>query len=109
MRQYFDRLKTKWGITSNFALAIIITVFALTGSSAVYVSNQFINFFLDPSLSSGWVRTVLKICITTPIYMVLLVTFGTVFGQFQFFWNFAKRMVKGFGKLFSFVFRLKQS
>jgi len=35
--------------------------------------------------------------IILPIYKVLLVFFGWVFGEFHFFWNFAKKMLRSMG------------
>ncbi|MEH6779269.1 DUF6787 family protein, partial [Maribacter arcticus] len=38
-----QRLKERWGISSNFQLIIIFFVFAITGSSSVYVAKPFLN------------------------------------------------------------------
>jgi hypothetical protein len=37
-----------------------------------------------------------------PIYQVLLVFFGFIFGQFKFFWNFEKKMLSRMGLGFLF-------
>ena len=41
---YFDRLKVKWGISSNRQLWIIFIVFGLTGSSSVKVARPFLEY-----------------------------------------------------------------
>ena len=36
------KLKERWGITSNWQILIICFVFAITGSSSVYVAKPFL-------------------------------------------------------------------
>ncbi len=40
---------------------------------------------------------ILFITISLFFYQVLLVVIGWIFGQFQFFWNFEKKMIRRFG------------
>ncbi|RZJ28893.1 MAG: diacylglyceryl transferase, partial [Flavobacterium sp.] len=48
--------KTRWGIKSNLQLAIIIVVFAVTGSSAAYLSKPILAWFgVSKAEVSGWV------------------------------------------------------
>ncbi len=98
-----EKLKKRWGITSNFQLLVIFVVFAITGSSAVYVAKPFLAWigmsrenFLD-AWWSGWVYWTLRLVLIFPFYQVLLVGYGWLFGQFRFFWNFEKKMLKGMG------------
>ena len=38
------KLKEKWGITSDFQLVIILIVFSVTGSIAVWIANPLLDF-----------------------------------------------------------------
>jgi hypothetical protein len=105
-----EKLKQRWGIDSNFQIIIIFIVFAITGSSSVYVAKPFLNLiglkrevFPDGIWWGGLVYGFLRLIIIFPIYQVLLVFFGWLFGQFKFFWAFEKKMLKrlGLGFLFS--------
>jgi len=94
------KLKEKWGIHSNFQLVIIFIVFAITGSSSVYVAKPFLEFInLDRShfgedfFFGGLGYYLLRILLIFPFYQVLLIVIGTIFGQFKFFWNFEKKML----------------
>ncbi len=100
MNNYFEKLKQKWQINSNWSLIIIFIVFAITGSSSVYVSSYIIDTLQELLSLSGWQRTVLKIFTVTPIYMVLLLFFGFIFGQWHFFWGFQQKMWRRIGGLF---------
>ena len=92
------KLKEKWGITSNFQLVIILIVFSVTGSIAVWIAKPLLDFVgLDKTALSPWVFWPIRISIIFPIYQVLIVVIGALFGQFKFFWNFEKKMLVRLG------------
>ncbi len=92
------RLKAKWKITSNFQLVIILIVFSVTGSIAVWIAKPLLDFIgLDKTILSPWVFWPIRILIIFPIYQVLIVFIGALFGQFTFFWNFEKKMLSRLG------------
>jgi len=92
------KLKEKWGITSNFQLVIILIVFSVTGSIAVWIAKPLLYFVgLDKTTSSPWFFWPIRILIIFPIYQVLIVIIGALFGQFRFFWNFEKKMLVRLG------------
>jgi hypothetical protein len=43
-----------------------------------------------------WWATVLYYVLILPVYNVILLFYGFVFGQFRFFWNFEKRFFSRF-------------
>tara|TARA_X000000368_G_C22912152_1_gene659113 strand:+ start:198 stop:509 length:312 start_codon:yes stop_codon:yes gene_type:complete len=93
-----NRLKEKWGIKSNFQLFIILVVFSITGSVAVLIAKPLLNLVgLEKELISPWVFWPIRIFIIFPIYQILIVIIGALFGQFQFFWNFEKKMLVRLG------------
>lgn len=93
-----DKLKKRWGITSNFQLTIIFIVFAVTGSSSAILAELLMNAFGWTKLNMNlWLYWPLRIILIFPAYQVLLVFFGFVFGQFTFFWNFEKKMLRSMG------------
>lgn len=95
-------LKKRWGIASNFQLTIIIIVFAITGSASAWLSKPFCLWLGITKQDLGLWFTPIRLLLIFPIYQVLLVVIGFVFGQFNFFWAFEKKMLKrmGFGFLF---------
>jgi len=93
-----NRLKEKWGITSNFQIIIILLVFSITGSVAVWIAKPVLNLVgLDKEVVSPWVFWPIRIFIIFPIYQVLIVFIGALFGQFKFFWAFEKKMLVRLG------------
>ncbi|MEK9613657.1 MAG: DUF6787 family protein [Flavobacteriaceae bacterium] len=100
---YFNRLKEKWGITSNLQLVIVFVVFGLTGSFSVRLAEPFLELiglthqtFNDLPLST-FLYWILRIIIIFPLYQILLIFFGTLFFQFRFFWDFEKKILKRMG------------
>jgi hypothetical protein len=103
-----EKLKERWGISSTWQIILIITVFGLTGSSSLYVAKPLLEVlglarmnFSPDFWWGGFSYYVLRITLIFPIYQVLLVCYGWIFGQFKFFWSFEKNMLVriGFSRL----------
>ena len=93
-----NRLKEKWGITSNFQIIIILLVFSITGSIAVWIAKPVLSLVgLDKEVVSLWLFWPIRIFIIFPIYQILIVIIGALFGQFKFFWDFEKKMLVRLG------------
>ena len=93
-----NKLKEKWGITSNYQIIIILLVFSITGSIAVWIAKPVLNLVgLDKEVVSPWLFWPIRIFIIFPIYQILIVIIGTLFGQFKFFWGFEKKMLTRLG------------
>ena len=97
------KLKERWGITSNFQLTVIFIVFAITGSTSMMVTRPILEFLgITKDSMHYFIYLLLKIIIILPVYQVLLVALGFLSGQFAFFWNFEKKMLRGMGLGFLF-------
>lgn len=89
-----DRLKEKWGITSNFQLVIIFIVFGITGSTSAYITRPALAIIgITKETMNPWLYWPLSLLLILPVYKVLLIIIGTIFGQHTFFWNFVKNML----------------
>ena len=95
------KLKERWKINSNFQLTIIFIVFAITGSTSAYLSKPILEYIgLTKDTTSLWIYYPLYIILIFPVYQVLLISFGFIFGQFAFFWAFEKKMLRALGLRF---------
>ena len=93
-----NKLKEKWGITSKFQIIIILLVFSITGSIAVWIAKPVLSLVgLDKDALSPFVFWPIRIFIIFPLYQVLIVIIGALFGQFKFFWAFEKKMLVRLG------------
>ena len=88
------KLKERWNVTSNFQIAVIFIVFAITGYSSLQLAKPFLALVGIPeTFQPHWLYRVLRLVLIFPIYQVLLVFVGLLFGQFKFFWEFEKKML----------------
>ena len=99
-----EKLKKRWGISSNGQVLLILLVFSITGSSALFVARPLLDYlgitrlnFTSEFLWGGLSYYALRILVIFPTYQILLVCYGWVFGQFEFFWNFEKNMLARMG------------
>jgi len=94
----FKKLKKKWVLTYRWEMIRVFIVFAVTGSASIFVGRPIIKLIgiTKDNLSPG-IYWVLFIFIAMLFYQILLVILGWIFGQFDFFWNFEKKMLRRFG------------
>lgn len=94
----FKKLENKWIVDYKWEMIRIFIVFAITGTSSVFIGRPIVKLIgitkenLNPVLY--WI---LYIIIGLIFYQILLVCIGWLFGQFNFFWNFEKKMLRRFG------------
>ncbi|MGB0430540.1 MAG: DUF6787 family protein [Bacteroidia bacterium] len=97
------KLQHKWGVNSLWQVVIICLVFAITGSMSLKVGRPVLDFLgVHQETMTPWLYWPARVLIIFPIYQVLLILFGTLFGQFKFFYQVEKRML---GRMMPFLFR----
>ena len=92
----FDGMKARWGV-GFWGMIAVLTAFSLAGLTTVRLKGPVIGFIL-PETAPGWVQWVVYLIVMLPIYQVLLLGYGTLLGQFGFFWSKLKvvgRLVSG--------------
>ena len=92
-----SKLKERWGITSNWEVAAILLAFSLNGSFATWVTKPLTEFIGIYSETDGWLYWVIKIPLIFIIYQITLPISGWIFGQFKFFWNMEKKVLRRIG------------
>lgn len=94
---WLEKLKDKWGISSNIQIALIFIVFAINGSFAAWVAKPITEFVgVTSDTTNPWIYYPVRILLVFPIYQFTLPLVGFVFGQFKFFWEFEKKMMGRF-------------
>lgn len=94
----FRNLREQWDVTYRWEMIAIFLVFAITGSASAKFSGPLMELIgLNAYNTSPWIFWPVRILIIFPIYQVLLVVMGWIFGQFEFFWNFEKKMLSRLG------------
>jgi len=98
--KWVKRLKARWGLTSGWQVATILVVFACTGFSILYLKKVLLPILGIREDTSTITRLIASIFIMLPLYQVLLLIYGFIFGQFRFFWEFEKKIFRRVGNLF---------
>lgn len=98
-----NKLKKRWGISSNYDLVIIFIVFAINGSLSAKISSYAMDYLGISEDNTHWFFYYFVLLILVlPLYPFLLMFFGYLFGQSKFFFPFSKRMLKSIGLGFIF-------
>ncbi|WP_117883470.1 DUF6787 family protein [Aureibaculum luteum] len=94
----FEKLKKRWNLTSNLQVIAILVVFSITGYTSLIIAKPILEFVgLPQATTNPWIYRPLRILLVFPFYQVLILIYGWLFGQFEFFWNFEKKMLSRLG------------
>jgi hypothetical protein len=91
---FIARLQQKWGVESVWQVLLILAVFSLAGSSAVALRKSFFLLLGFDDHTAFWLKAVAYIVFLFPTYQVLLLVYGSLLGQFGFFWAKEKKMLR---------------
>ncbi len=83
------RLQSKWGLKSLFQTVLVLIVFACTGSTVLFIKPFLFKLVGLESLTGFW-GVLLYILLIFPLYQILILIYGFLFGQFEFFWKWEK-------------------
>ena len=90
-----QKMITVFHANSLSHLIIIFSVFAITGSLSVAVTEPIIQFInLKGSITFYPFYLIVRILIVLVCYNILLITFGTLAGQFKYFFNMQKKFLR---------------
>lgn len=98
---FLQRLQTKWKLESLFQVVMVLVVFACTGFTILFIKNPILDFFgIERGGGQGAINTLLYLLLVLPLYQIILLIYGFIFGQFNFFWEKEKQIFRRIGKLF---------
>jgi len=96
---FLHRLQAKWQLKSIFQVILVLLAFACTGFTILFIKAPILEFFgVD---KGGFLNTLLYLLLVLPLYQILLLVYGFLFGQFDFFWEKEKAIFRRICTLFS--------
>ncbi len=90
---WIDKLKKRWNLKNAKQVFLVLLVFAATGFTVLLVKKPLFDW-LGPEVQQTTIFHVLYYILILPVYNLILLFYGLLVGQFRFFWEFEKRMVK---------------
>lgn len=90
-----NKLKARWGVDSNWQLLTIFIAFGITGTSSAKFGEP-LTLLLGIS-EDFWMYWPVRLLIIFPIYQVVLLIVGWIYGELPFFWAFEKKMLSSMG------------
>ena len=100
--KWSQKLQQRWQLKSSWQVLLVLLTFSCTGFSVLFLKEPLYALAGITEATPLWFRS-LYYCLTVlPVYQVLLLAWGFLFGQFRFFWNFEKRLFQRIAKLFGF-------
>ena len=94
-----DKLLKIFRVENIFQLTIVFIVFGITGSLSVVIGKYFLVFIFGEDFLNNDFYWFLRLILIFPIYQVLLIIIGTLFGQFKYFWEIEKKILMKIGLL----------
>jgi hypothetical protein len=95
---FFEKLKERWGITSNWRLFKILLIFSLTGLSAVQIRKLVFPLLGIDHSTETWLYILLWLILITPAYYLFMVFYSILLGEKEFFFGMMKKSFGRFNK-----------
>src|SRR5688572_18455587 len=92
----FTKLKSKWKV-DGFQFFMIFLTFGVTGTFTAWVTKAITSWAAANKYSWEW--WALKLAVLLIGYQIFLLFFGFCMGQFSFFWNIEKKILRRVGIL----------
>ncbi len=87
-----QRMRERYGVDTWGVIAILLT-FTLTGLAIVRVTGPVLGLFVSDE-APRWLKWTLKVVIIFPLYQVILLAIGSLLGQWRFFWEKEKLIMR---------------
>ena len=88
---WLGRLRRRWDVSTGQVLVILL-VFACTGFTVMFLKRPIVALLAGEGEQSVLLGVAYYVLVL-PLYNAILLAYGTLFGQFRFFWNFERRFV----------------
>ena len=83
--RFLAALQRRWGLT-GWSTVAVLAAFSLAGTTTVLLKQPVTGLVVAPEAPS-WIQWSAYLVVMVPLYHVLLLAWGSVLGQFGFFWK----------------------
>ena len=90
-----EKLVNKFKANSTRHLFKIFIIFALSGSGSLFISSPILIVLgLDKLITFYPLYIFVRIILIIPIYQFILIIIASLFGEFDYFWKFEKKILQ---------------
>lgn len=93
---WIKKMQDKWELKSLWQVILVLVVFALTGFTVLFIKEPILRLITQGGEKEWWM-TLIYFLLILPIYNIILLCYGFIFGQFNFFWKYEQKMLRRFG------------
>jgi hypothetical protein len=98
--RWIENLQSRWRLKNVWQVLIVLLVFACTGFTVLFIKKPILQWLAGEN-GKSMLATILYYIFILPLYNVILLGYGFLFGQFRFFWAFEKRFMERFFTMFN--------
>ncbi|ADR21886.1 hypothetical protein MATR_04810 [Marivirga tractuosa] len=91
----FEKLKNRWELKSGWQVFIVLIVFACTGFTVMFLKEPILSLIAAKE-ERNWIFTTIYYILILPVYFIILLFYGFIFGQSKFFLGFVKKTFSRF-------------
>tara|TARA_B100000242_G_C42779790_1_gene362968 strand:+ start:328 stop:633 length:306 start_codon:yes stop_codon:yes gene_type:complete len=84
-------------VKNIYQLIIIFVVFGITGSLSVILGKILLVKLIGEEFVNNDFYLILRLILIFPLYQILLIIVGSIFGQFKYFWEIEKKILTRMG------------
>ena len=88
-----EKLLKLFKVDNYFRLFIVFIVFGITGSLSVILGKYVLITFFTSEITNNEFYWLIRILLIFPLYQILLIIVGTLFGEFKYFWAIEKKIL----------------
>ena len=88
-----QKLLKLFKVENYFRLLIIFIVFGITGSLSVVLGKYVLISIFSSNIQNNEFYWLIRILLIFPLYQILLIIIGTLFGEFKYFWAIEKKIL----------------
>ena len=92
-----NKLLKIFKVKSRFQLFVVFLVFGITGSLSVILGDPILTKFAGEDFINNDYYWILRLILIFPLYQILLILVGSIFGQFRYFWEIEKKILVRIG------------
>ncbi|MCC5938431.1 MAG: hypothetical protein JJU34_14225 [Lunatimonas sp.] len=100
-KTWLRKLQDKWKLESLWQVMLVLVVFACTGMTVLWIKQPIFDLLGIDRSEGGFAKTILYLLLVLPLYQLILLVYGFLFGQFRFFWEKEKQFLRRIVSLFS--------